>query len=358
LTKRVHRYFFDFLDGQKNWLNEQAAQGWRLVKCGQLYYDFESCNPGEYEYTVEFVADRAHGDAREYRGFLESLGYTVFFKNITVGAAYGKVRWRPWAQGKGQFVTAPGGYFNELLIVEKRSDGKPFELHTDLSDKLPLYTRIRNALLMPIFMSVLTASMFLGFAFQFNVASVGMPGFLLGAVPFLALSLLLIKPLRSINSKIRAMEDEVLTNEYILPKKRSAFFNTVVALLFVAALAAPVIMITVSGVGFTITSGSAYMFTGGSGRTHWDGRYRWLNGYKQRSVYVADGTHTFAVNIVTDSGTIGFSLIGENDNVYYRGTDLPTGSFDVTVTGKDRVTLRVDANDHSGGYFVKWQIKE
>ena len=64
MTKRVFRYFFDFLEGQERWLNEMASKGWRLVKCGQLYYEFEKCQENEYEYAVEFVAHLAYSNSR------------------------------------------------------------------------------------------------------------------------------------------------------------------------------------------------------------------------------------------------------------------------------------------------------
>lgn len=39
----------------------------------------------------------------------------------------------------------PEGFNKELLILEKKRDGKPFELHTDLSDKLNTYKTVRHA---------------------------------------------------------------------------------------------------------------------------------------------------------------------------------------------------------------------
>jgi len=41
----------------------------------------------------------------------------------------------------------PGSYNKELLIVEKRKDGKPFELHTDPEDLVRYYQSLRNAYL-------------------------------------------------------------------------------------------------------------------------------------------------------------------------------------------------------------------
>ena len=120
MTKRVIRYFLNFKDGQEKWLNEMSAKGWRLVKCGQLTYYFENCIPGEYEYKVEFVADRSYAKSKEYKEYLESLGYKSFYKNVNVGFFLGKVKWRPWGKGAGQITTAPGSFLKELIIIEKK----------------------------------------------------------------------------------------------------------------------------------------------------------------------------------------------------------------------------------------------
>jgi len=120
MRKTVFRYFFDFLDGQEKWLNQMAAQGYRLIKCGKAWYTFETCQPGEYQYAVDFVADKGYKDSRDYRAFLESMGYRTFYKNINLNFSIGKVKWRPWAKASGQITTSPGTFNKELLIIEKK----------------------------------------------------------------------------------------------------------------------------------------------------------------------------------------------------------------------------------------------
>ncbi len=145
MSKTVFRYFFDFIERQEKWLNSMAERGYRLKKCGKMTYTFEECKSNEYEYAVEFVGDKAYSKAKDYRSYLESMGYRTFTKNINLNFSYGKVRWRPYAKGMGQIVTSPGGFNKELLILEKGRDGKPFELHTDIRDKLDTYKTIRRA---------------------------------------------------------------------------------------------------------------------------------------------------------------------------------------------------------------------
>lgn len=122
-----------------------AEQGYRLKKCGRVTYTFDECHPNEYEYTVEFIGDKSYSKGKDYRGYLESMGFRTFIKNINLNFSYGKIKWRPYAKGMGQIATSPGGFNKELLILEKKRDGKPFELHTDVYDKLDTYKTVRRA---------------------------------------------------------------------------------------------------------------------------------------------------------------------------------------------------------------------
>ena len=153
MSKTVFRYFFDFLDGQERWLNSMAERGYRLIKCGKISYTFDSCRPDEYEYAVEFFGDRSYSKAKDYRGYLEEMGFRTLIKNINLNFSYGKVRWRPYAKGMGQIATSPGSYNKELLIVEKKKDGKPLELHTDVQDKLEAYKTVRRAYSWAVFIA-------------------------------------------------------------------------------------------------------------------------------------------------------------------------------------------------------------
>jgi len=144
MTKRVYRYFFDFLKGQEKWLNKMAGKGYRLTECGKLSYVFETCKPSEYEYVVELVGDKTVSQVKDFNKSLLDRGYKTFSKNINVNYSVGKVKWRPWAKGWGQIATSPGTYNHELLIVERRADGTPFRLHTNKLDILAMYRTARN----------------------------------------------------------------------------------------------------------------------------------------------------------------------------------------------------------------------
>lgn len=161
MSKTVFRFFFDFIDGQEKWLNSMAEQGYRLKKCGRLIYTFENCHVSEYEYTIEYVGNKAHSKALDYQSHLESMGFRTFTQSINLNRSYGKFRWRPYAEGAGQFSTSPGGFNNEILILEKKRDGTPFDLHTDVSDKLMAYKSVRRTYIWGVL--ALLALMFITF---------------------------------------------------------------------------------------------------------------------------------------------------------------------------------------------------
>lgn len=142
--KKCYRFFGLFLITQEKWLNKMAQKGYRLVKTGKLNYNFEECQPDEYQYCVEFLANKSYQSGKEYRTFLESIGYTIFYKNANLNYSIFKMRWRPYGSGAGQISTKPGSYNKELLIVEKKNDGRPFELHTTNADKSEYCKPIRN----------------------------------------------------------------------------------------------------------------------------------------------------------------------------------------------------------------------
>jgi hypothetical protein len=159
MSKTIFRYFFDFMEGQEKWLNNMAEKGYRLKKCGKMTYAFDACRPGEYEYAIEFVGDRSYAKAKDYRGYLEDMGFRTFTKNINLNFSFGKVKWRPYAKGMGQIATSPGGFNKELLIVEKKRDGRLLELHTDVRDKLDVYKAVSHAYLWTFLMAFALVAM-------------------------------------------------------------------------------------------------------------------------------------------------------------------------------------------------------
>lgn len=209
MSKTVFRYFFDFLDGQETWLNSMAERGYRLKKCGKITYTFDECKPNEYEYAVEFVGDKAYSKIKDYRGYLESMGFRAFTKNINLNFSYGKVRWRPYARGMGQIATSPGGYNKEILILEKKRDEKPFELHTDVHDKLNTYKTVRRTYAWDVLMMLGLGAM----TFIPNVSSMSVAMTWVLRAVILIISILFVIPTVKYSSLVKQLKEESKTFE-------------------------------------------------------------------------------------------------------------------------------------------------
>ena len=132
--KKCYRFFGGLLIAQANWLNKMSEKGYRLVQTGKMLYEFEECKPNQVKYYVEFIGHKTKDDAKDYYDFLEGMDYKVFYKNINLNYSIGKIRWRPWAEKGGRIATNNSTFNRELLIVEKKNDGKPLELHNSYED--------------------------------------------------------------------------------------------------------------------------------------------------------------------------------------------------------------------------------
>lgn len=163
MKKRYYRYFGGLITLQEKWLNKMAKKGFRLVKTGKLLYEFECCKPNQFQYAVEFIAEKTKLEADNYKAFLENCGYNVFYKNINLNYSLGKIRFRPWTIGSGKIATNSTTFNKELLIVEKENNGNPFELHTTTNDKIKYLKNWRN-----IWLTYFSALVIMGIVFAFK----------------------------------------------------------------------------------------------------------------------------------------------------------------------------------------------
>lgn len=144
MNKKCYRYFAGAIGWHEKWLNKMAAKGWRLVGVGKLMYEWEPCEPGQYQYKVEYVGNRSWESSQKYTGFLQDCGYRTFYRGINLNWSAMKVVARPWADPGGRLAISATTYNRELLIVEKQNDGKPFELHTSYADIANSYREMRR----------------------------------------------------------------------------------------------------------------------------------------------------------------------------------------------------------------------
>ncbi len=152
--KKVYRFFGGFLEAQTNFLNKKASEGYRLVNVGNISYEFEECKPNEYQYVVDFVADKNYKDSLDYKSFLEDVGYKVFYKNLNINNAIMKVKWRPFAKKGARIATKETTYNKELVIVEREYQETSFELHTTKEDRIDYYNNLRNINLTPFILGL------------------------------------------------------------------------------------------------------------------------------------------------------------------------------------------------------------
>lgn len=136
-------------------------------------------------------------------------------------------------------------------------------------------------------------------------------------------------------------------------KKRSIL---IFAIIVIGLLLGSGLLWAIFGGGSIITSsGMVIGLKSSSGRNHWNESYSKLDGYRQRNISLSKGSHTFSIEIVTNSGEISLSITGKDGIEYYKGTSLPTSTFEVEADVNDKITLRVDAKNHNGSYKIKWE---
>ena len=144
-----YRYFGPMLKAQAKWLNKMALRGWRLADTGKLDYSFIPCEPGAYQYAVDFVGNlsRAHGD--DYAAFLSGFGYKTWFKNVNLQWSRGKVRWNPAGEPGARIISDRTNLDRELLIVERRAEPGEFRLYTSAEDEIEVLRGMRRRSLCP-----------------------------------------------------------------------------------------------------------------------------------------------------------------------------------------------------------------
>ena len=109
--------------------------------------------------------------------------------------------------------------------------------------------------------------------------------------------------------------------------------------------------------GCTVGSGTVINSTEFNTPTRMSMYYDKFTGYKQTHINVGDsGPVVVAVEILTESGSIDAYIARDNDlsRASYEGHDISTTSFTVTLSEPGDYTLRVNADNHSGGYSFYW----
>ena len=108
MRRIVHKLIFvwDF-DKEEQWLNEMAAKGLCLVGVGFCRYEFEDCEPGEYNICMQLLEKSVKDpESQKYIEFLESTGAEHI------------------------------GTFTRWVYFRKKAELGPFELFSDNANRL------------------------------------------------------------------------------------------------------------------------------------------------------------------------------------------------------------------------------
>ena len=106
------RFYLD-KDAETEWLNGMADQGYAMTGFCAGFYRFDSCEPGEYRYQVDF-GDRFFGVTEDYREFMQDTGAEIV---------------QTW------------GYW---VILRRLAEKGEFVLYTDVDSSIEHYTKIRK----------------------------------------------------------------------------------------------------------------------------------------------------------------------------------------------------------------------
>ncbi len=106
------RLYFD-KDKETEWLNSLAKEGFCLTGFCAGFYKFEACEPGKYEYQIDF-SDGFFSVSNSYREFMKEFDIDIV------------QCWGPW------------------VFLRKVASEEPFQLYTDIDSMIEHYTKIRN----------------------------------------------------------------------------------------------------------------------------------------------------------------------------------------------------------------------
>lgn len=135
--ERKFRIFLNPIEGQAKWLNQRAKEGFKLSKAGKFIYELKECKPNQYQYTVDYIGNKSNRERKDYENFLEEVGISYYEKPINLGQfSIGRVKYRPYENKGGKFATSEGMLNREILILEKENNGKPFNIYTNIKDKI------------------------------------------------------------------------------------------------------------------------------------------------------------------------------------------------------------------------------
>ncbi len=89
--------------------------------------------------------------------------------------------------------------------------------------------------------------------------------------------------------------------------------------------------------------------------------YKKFNGYKITELNIKEGEeYQVNVSIVSEEGKLGLTIALENDKkdrqdeTIYKGSELPTSDFKVTLDKPGKYLIKVTGENHKGKFNITW----
>lgn len=118
MRKTIHKAILIWnFDKEEKWLNEMAAKGLCLVSVGFCKYEFEDCEPGQYQICIQLLDKMPnHPESQKYIEFLEATGAEHI------------------------------GSFNRWVYFRRKSTDGAFEMFSDNASRIKYLSRVINLL--------------------------------------------------------------------------------------------------------------------------------------------------------------------------------------------------------------------
>ncbi len=326
MNLKCYRFFSGLLTAQADWLNQMAGKGYRLVRTGRLLYEFEPCAPGQYQYQVEYIAQKSQQSAQDYAAFLEDCGYRVWFKNINLDYSVCKAVWRPWAEKGARISTTATTLNRELLIVEKESDGKPFQLHTTCEDRMAYCKALRRPWLFLLLL--------------FGILGIIVRGLVWWIFAAAALAGVAAYQFELEKIQKHSILEEGSTMKGMPKSKKEVIF---IVLVVVAVIAVTNLL----GLHST-RSATRLGYAGNELPRSWSGKYAMIDGTMAHTLSPKNPPKTLRAEIVTEDGTLSILIYDRDGNILLNQESVGTDSITLPVDGKVRVELT--AKKHRGSF--------
>ena len=86
--------------------------------------------------------------------------------------------------------------------------------------------------------------------------------------------------------------------------------------------------------------------------------YQKFSGYKEKDISVPDNeVLVLSGEFTTNSGTLGITVSDAEGNLVFEKKDVQNSDFE-TELAQGSYEIRIDADDHSGSYYVSWTLNK